>query len=148
MPKVHMWSCQWCKWHTRAFYEHSRLEEYCYRGLQNHMQVVHTCEYCGAVMEGWRLPLHKVDCKRMHEAAEARRLARTCQFCGAFKMKRIKRHVEACKLRVAREGMLLIAREAMLLICLAGTEPTEPTPIATLTDDVLQCVFKHVVQVD
>ena len=137
MPKECMWSCRWCKWHTRFFVEHSRQEEYCYRGLQNHMQVVHTCEYCGAVMEGWRLPLHKVECKRMHEAAEARRLARTCQYCGAFKMKRIKRHVEACKLRVAREGMLLI--------CLAGAEPT---PIAILTDDVLQCVFKHVVQVD
>jgi hypothetical protein len=144
MPwRVRMYYCEWCKWHSRAFYEDSRLQEVCYRGLQNHMQVVHTCEYCGAVMRGWRLPQHKENCKRMHEAAEAKRLARICPYCGwmcSVKSGKKKKHVEACKLRVACE--------AMLLICLAGTEPTEATPIATLTDDVLQCVFKHVVQVD
>ena len=32
-----------------------------------------------------------------------------------------------------------VARDKMLPICLAQKE----NPIATLTDDVLQCVFKH-----
>ena len=86
----------------------------------------------------------------------------TCQYCGAVGMKGkgVKIHVEACKrkqeLKLARQEMLLIrkqelklARQAMLLICLAGKankedKETNPTPIAILTADVLQCVFKHI----
>ena len=44
------------------------------------------------------------------------------------------------RVRAAREERVNAARDAMLLICLADKE----NPIATLTDDVLQCVFKHI----
>jgi len=45
---------------------------------------------------------------------------------------------EKARLKAERE----FPREAMLLIFLAENE-TNQTPIATLTDDVLQCVFQH-----
>ena len=71
----------------------------------------------------------------------------TCQYCGAVGMtgKGVMIHVKACK----RKQELKLARQAMLLICLAGKankedKETNPTPIATLTADVLQCVFKHI----
>jgi len=54
-----------------------------------------------------------------------------------------KHHTEEVEREIARlKAELEFPREAMLLICLADNE-TNQTPIATLTDDVLQCVFQH-----
>ena len=75
------------------------------------------------------------------------RVHHTCQHCGA--VGKGKAHEEACLRQRARkraQKAKYMAREAMLLICLADKEDkeTNQTPIATLTADVLQCVFKHI----
>ncbi len=91
--------------------------------LNKHIRVHHTCQHCGAVGKG-----------KPHEEACLRKQER--------KQERKTKYVEAIK----RRKELKVAREAMLLICLADKEDkeTNQTPIATLTADVLQCVFKHI----
>jgi hypothetical protein len=112
MPRKHVWSCRWCAYQTKEFVENTSKDFYMERALEHHIQVRHTCQYCGAV---------------------------------GMKGKGVKIHEEACK----RKQELKVARQAMLLICLADKankedKETNPTPIATLTADVLQCVFKHI----
>jgi len=109
------WSCRWCGWRTQSFRENTRFEHYATRALKTHIKEQHGCQHCGAVGKG-----------KAHEEACLRQCAR----------KRAQK-AKYMELKVAR-----LAREAMLLICLACTEPT---PIATLTDYVLQCIFKHLV---
>jgi hypothetical protein len=86
--------------------------------LKKHVQVHHTCQHCGRVgMGGQDKKTHEEACKRKQER----------------KRERKKRYEE-----------LKVARQKMLLICLADKEAdkesdkdTNPTPIATLTDNVL-----------
>lgn len=105
-----------------------------HRALKHHIQVRHTCQYCGAVgLKGKGKSIHEEACLRKQER----------------KLERQKKHEEALK----RAQELKAARQAMLLICLAATaadKDTNPspivTPIATLALDVLPCVFKHLVK--
>lgn len=97
--------------------------------LNKHIRVHHTCQYCGAVgMKGKTFQIHVQACLRKQER----------------KLERHKKHEEGLK----RAQELKAARQAMLLICLAGKadKDANPTPIATLTADVLPCVFKHLVK--
>ncbi len=127
--RTHVWPCPHCAYETPRFYADTRFEEYMRGALNKHIRVHHTCQYCGAVgMKGKTFQIHVQACLRKQER----------------KLERHKKHEEGLK----RAQELKAAREAMLLICLAGTEQAQdkaPTPIATLTDDVLQCVFKHCV---
>jgi hypothetical protein len=111
----YQWPCPHCAWRSQAFVSNTRAEQDAIRALQKHIKEQHnTCQHCGAVGKG-------------------------------------KAHEEACLRQRARkraQKAKYIARQAMLLICLAGKadkadQDTNPTPIATLTTDVLQCVFKY-----
>jgi len=104
-----------------------------------------SCRWCGwrtqsfvenTVFEKYATRALKQHIKEQHK----------CPHCGA--VGKGKKHEEACLRQRARKRTqkakykLKVAREAMVLICLADNE-TNQTPIATLTDDVLQCVFEH-----
>jgi len=99
-----VWQCPYCKYETPSFYDNTKKAQGMHCVLERHIQVHHTCQYCGMTRWG----------------------------------KGMKNHEKKCKFK--REFQ--VGREAMLLICLAKNE-TKQTPIATLTDDVLQCVFQH-----
>jgi hypothetical protein len=123
------------------------MQEYMHLSLKHHIQVHHTCQYCqlfcpkqqyttfttGAGIQAsqhWttQLEMHEKSCKRKKEKRD--------------KHNDLLRQHE--RVRAAREERVNAARDAMLLICLADKE----NPIATLTDDVLQCVFKHICTID
>jgi hypothetical protein len=127
----HQWSCRWCAYQTKEFVENSMTEQYMHRALEHHVQVHHICQYCGSVgMGGKGKKTHEEACKRKQERKQERK----------------KIHEKACK----RAHELKVARQAMLLICLAAKDTkeadkdTNPTPITTLTAEVLQGVFKHI----
>jgi hypothetical protein len=136
MPFWHQWSCRWCAWQTPSFVENTRFEAYMRGALKKHIRDHHTCQHCCAVGKG-----------KAHEEACLRQRARK-------------------QAQKAKYMELKVAREAMLLICLAANSTKEAkkeakaadqdptpspctpcTPIATLTADALQCVFKHFVNV-
>ena len=133
MPRTHVWACRWCAYRTKVFVENTSKERALERALEHHIQVSHTCQYCGAGgLKGQGKSIHEEACLRKQER----------------KLERQKKHEEGLK----RAQELKAARQAMLLICLAGIagnadkadKDANPTPIATLTADVLQCVFKHI----
>lgn len=70
---MYRWHCPKCQYQSAAFVNNSRQEEYCLRGLQNHIRDHHTCQYCGAGgMEAWRRKRHEIACKPKHELKVAR----------------------------------------------------------------------------
>jgi hypothetical protein len=145
MPRTHVWACRWCAYRTKVFVENTSKERALERALEHHIQVSHTCQYCGAGgLKGQGKSIHEEACLRKQER----------------KLERQKKHEEGLK----RAQELKAARQAMLLICLAATaadkdtnpspinpspinpSPINPSPIATLAHDVLPCVFKHLLK--
>jgi len=118
-----VWSCPHCRYETPSFYANSREQEWMYNALLKHEQRHHT-------QQGRELIMQRKIQRQNEKQNRHQKLLR--------EQARLKAEREIARLKAERE----FPREAMLLICLADNDSNQ-TPIATLNDDVLQCVFQH-----
>ena len=124
-----VYCCPHCPYQTPPFYNNTFQQEWMYNALLKHKKKHHTEQGREAIEQ------RKIQ-RRNEKQNKHQKLLREQARLKAERQLQTER--EIARLEAERE----LAREAMLLICLADNE-TNQTPVATLTDDVLQCVFKR-----
>jgi len=67
-----VYGCPYCPFETPSFYNNTKKAQGMYRVLERHIQVHHTCQYCGMTRWGKWLKNHEKICKLKHELAVAR----------------------------------------------------------------------------
>jgi hypothetical protein len=118
------------------------MEEYMHDSLLKHIEVHHTCQFCKLFYpkyytttfmnnNGIWCGQHWTTCLSRHEEA--------CELKQMKKQHKQEKHNALLRQHEHVKKARQVARDKMLAICLAQKE----NPIATLTDDVLQSVFKH-----
>ena len=119
------------------------MEEYMLDSVRKHTQVHHTCKVCEVFCPKQEITTFRNSAGILvdqHWTTHLARHEKACELKQMKKQQKQEKHNALLRQQKARK----VARDKMLTICLTEKE----NPIAMLTDDVLKCVFKHLLVIE